>query len=60
MSIECAFFGSLVRDAEVKTSKGGKTYLRASIRVENGEHALFINSMVFDADAIAVADKALA
>jgi single-stranded DNA-binding protein len=57
MSIECAFFGSLVRDAEVKTSKGGKTYLRASIRVENGEHALFINSMVFDADAIAVADK---
>jgi single-stranded DNA-binding protein len=57
MSIECAFFGSLARDAEIKTSKNGKTYIRANIRVENGETAQFINTMVFDADAVAGADK---
>jgi single-stranded DNA-binding protein len=57
MSIGCAFFGSLVRDAETKTSKNGKTYIRANIRVENGETAQFINVMVFDADAVAGADK---
>ena len=57
MTIEAAFFGSLVRDAEVKTSKGGKAYLKANIRVENGEAASFINTMVFDAEAIASADK---
>jgi single-stranded DNA-binding protein len=57
MSIECAFFGSLVRDAEVKTSKAGKTYLRANLRVENGDKAEFINTMVFDPEAIAVGAK---
>jgi hypothetical protein len=57
MTIECAFFGSLVRDAEVKTSKNGKQYLRANIRVENGKTAQFINCMVFDTEAIASADK---
>jgi single-strand DNA-binding protein len=57
MSIECAFFGSLARDAETKTSKNGKTYIRANIRVENGETAQFINCMIFDTDAIAIADK---
>ena len=57
MSIECAFFGSLARDAEVKTSKAGKQYLRGNVRVENGETALFINTMMFDPDAIQTADK---
>ena len=59
MSIECAFFGSLARDAEIKTSKNGKTYIRANIRVENGETAQFINVMVFDPEAIAAADRML-
>jgi len=57
MSIECAFFGSLARDAETKTSKAGKQYLRLNVRVENGETAQYINVMAFDADAVAVADK---
>jgi single-stranded DNA-binding protein len=57
MPIEVAFHGSLARDAEVKTSKTDKTYIRANIRVENGEAAQLINTMVFDAEAIAVADK---
>jgi single-strand DNA-binding protein len=57
VSIECAFSGSLARDAEVKTSKAGKQYLRLNVRVENGEAAQFINVMVFDADAIATADR---
>jgi hypothetical protein len=48
MSIECAFSGSLVRDAETKTSKAGKQYVRINVRVENGEAAQFINTMVFD------------
>src|SRR5262245_26777104 len=57
MGIEVAFPGSLVRDAEAKTSKAGKQYLRINVRVENGDKAEFINAMVFDPDAIAVADK---
>jgi single-stranded DNA-binding protein len=57
MSIECAFFGSLVRDAETKTSKSGKQYLRINVRIENGEAAQFINTMVFDTDAVDGADK---
>ena len=57
MSIEAAFFGSLVRDAEVKTSKAGKQYARLNIRTGDGDTAQFINTMVFDANAIAAADK---
>ena len=57
MSIECAFPGSLVRDVEAKTSKNGKQYLKANIRVEKGEAALFINTMVFDAEAIAAVSQ---
>lgn len=57
MTIECAFFGSLARDAEAKTSKAGKQYLRLNVRVENGEAAQFINTTVFDTDAIADAAR---
>jgi single-stranded DNA-binding protein len=57
MSIEAAFLGAITSAAEVKTSKAGKPYLRLNVRVENGEKALFINTMVFDPDAIAVADQ---
>jgi single-strand DNA-binding protein len=57
MTIECAFFGSLARDAEAKTSKSGKPYLRANVRTGDGDAAQFINTMVFDTEAIAVVDK---
>ena len=57
MTIECAFFGSLVRDAEAKTSKAGKKYLRFNIRTGDGDTAQFINTTVFDPEAIADADR---
>jgi single-stranded DNA-binding protein len=57
MSIECAFFGALGRDAEVKTSKGGKQYLRLNVRVDDGEAAQWLRVMAFDPDANAAAAK---
>jgi single-stranded DNA-binding protein len=57
MSIEVAFFGSVVRDAETKVSKNNKRYLRLSVRVGSGDTAQFINIMSFDPDAIANVDK---
>jgi single-stranded DNA-binding protein len=57
MSLECAFFASLVRDAEVKISKAGKQYLRFNARTGDGDSSQFINTMVFDPEVIAVADK---
>ena len=57
MSIECAFFGSLSRDAARKLSKGEKSYLHFSVRVESGDKATFVNVRSFDTDALAIADK---
>jgi single-stranded DNA-binding protein len=57
MTIECAFFGSLGRDAEAKTSKGGKAYVRLNVRVGDGDTGQWITATVFDAEAIEVADK---
>lgn len=57
MTIEAAFFGSLARDSEPKTSKNGRPYLRLNVRVENGEAAQFINVMAFDQDAVDAAGK---
>jgi single-stranded DNA-binding protein len=57
MSIECAFLGGLSRDAEAKTSKAGKTYLRLNARTGEGDAAQFVNVMVFDPDAIQIANK---
>ena len=57
MSIEAAFLGTLGRDAEAKTSNAGKQYLRANVRVGDGERAQWVNVTAFDADAIATADK---
>jgi hypothetical protein len=37
--IEAAFFGSLGRDAEAKTSKNGKPYLRMNVSVGDGDAA---------------------
>jgi single-stranded DNA-binding protein len=57
--IEAAFFGALGRDAESKTSKNGKPYLRLNIRVGDGDVAQWVNATVFDASAIAAADRLL-
>jgi single-stranded DNA-binding protein len=56
-AIEVAFLGTLGRAAEAKTSKAGKAYLRLNIRVGEGDGAKWVNTMVFDADAIQSAEK---
>jgi single-stranded DNA-binding protein len=53
--IECAFFGTLGRDGELKTSKNGRAYVRLSVRVGDGDAAQWINVTAFDERAIAVA-----
>jgi single-stranded DNA-binding protein len=57
MTIECAFFGTLGRDAEPKTSAGGKRYLRISVRVGDGDAAQWLSVLAFDPEAIEVVDK---
>jgi single-stranded DNA-binding protein len=57
MGIETAFLGTLGKDAEPKTSKTGKPYLRAGVRVGDGEGAQWVNVTAFDPEAIATADK---
>jgi single-stranded DNA-binding protein len=59
MSIEAAFFGVLGRDAEEKTSKAGKPYLRLNVRVGDGNGAQWISVMCFDDKAFEVADEML-
>jgi Single-strand binding protein family len=55
--IEAAFFGVLGRDAELKTSKTGKPYLRLNVRVGGGDAVQWVNVTSFDAEAIAIADR---
>jgi single-strand DNA-binding protein len=55
-NIEVALFGTLGRDAEHKTSKNGKPYLRLNVACSEGETTTWVNAMVFDDRAIAVAD----
>jgi single-stranded DNA-binding protein len=55
--IEVAFFGSLGRDAEAKTSKAGKAYLRLNVRVGDGDAAQWISVTAFDAKAAEQSDK---
>jgi single-stranded DNA-binding protein len=50
--IEAAFFGALGRDAESKTSKTGKNYLRLNLRVGDGDTAQWVSVMTFDQSAI--------
>src|SRR6266853_1963547 len=57
MTIECAFFGTLGRDAERKTSATGKRYLRLSVRVGDGDGAQWVSVLAFDPEAIEAADK---
>jgi hypothetical protein len=56
MSIEAAFFGVLGRDAEFKTSKNGKSYLRLNVRVGDGD-AQWISVMAFDPEAVSLDPK---
>jgi single-stranded DNA-binding protein len=51
-TIEVALFGTLGRDAEHKTSKNGKPYLRATIAVSEGETTTWVSAMIFDQAAI--------
>jgi single-stranded DNA-binding protein len=51
MSIEAGFLGTLGRDAEQKTAKSGKPYLRFSCRVGDGDGAQWISVMAFDEKA---------
>jgi hypothetical protein len=44
MSIECAFFGTLGRDAESKISKNGKPYLRFTCRVGESDASQWVNA----------------
>jgi single-stranded DNA-binding protein len=46
--IEVAFFGALGRDAELKTSKAGKAYLRLGVRVGDGDGAQWVSVLAFD------------
>jgi single-stranded DNA-binding protein len=57
MSIECALFGTLSRDADLKTSKKGKAYARMNVRVGDGDGAQWINVMVFGDDVQELAQK---
>src|SRR5215469_9638064 len=57
MSIEAALFGTLGRDGELKTSKNGRAYWRLNVAVSEGDTTQWVNAMVFDERAIAVADK---
>jgi single stranded DNA-binding protein len=57
MTIEAAFLATLGKNAESKLSGSGKPYLRLNGRVGDGDQAQWISVMVFDQDAINVADK---
>ena len=55
--IEAAFMGTLGRDAEHKTAKSGKPYLRFSCRVGDGDGAQWISVMAFDERATEQPDR---
>lgn len=55
--IETAFSGALWRDAERKTSQGGKPYLRLNLRVGDNDEAQWVSVLAFDESALEVADK---
>jgi single-strand DNA-binding protein len=57
MSIEAAFFGTLGRDAEQKTSQSGRQYLRLNVRVGDDDAAQWVSVLSFDERALEVADK---
>jgi single-strand DNA-binding protein len=56
-AIEVALFGTLGRDAEPKTSKNGRSYLRLNVACSEGETTTWVSATVFDERALAVADQ---
>ena len=57
MTIECCFLSRLSSDAEQKQSKAGKTYLKLSFRMGDGDGAERINVISFDQKALQDSDK---
>jgi single-strand DNA-binding protein len=57
MSIECAMFGALGQDAERKTSKSGREYLRFNVRVGNDDAAQWVSVLCFDQSAVQLAES---
>lgn len=55
--IECAFLGQLGQDAEVRTSKTGRNYLKLNIRVGDGDDAQWISALAFDPSAVELAES---
>jgi len=55
--IETAFFGALADDAQAKTSKNGKPYLRLRVRCGDGDAAQWVSVMSFDPEAIGAVDR---
>lgn len=55
--IECAFMGVLGRDAEPKTAKSGRPYLRFSCRVGDGDGAQWVCVTAFDERATEQANR---
>jgi single-stranded DNA-binding protein len=51
MPIECALFGAVAREPELKTAKNGRQYLRVSLRVDNGDAAVWPSVLYFGDDA---------
>src|SRR5262249_31975681 len=54
--IDAAFFGVLGRDAERRTSKAGRDYLRPNVRVGNGDDAQWVSVVAFN-DVAELADR---
>jgi single-strand DNA-binding protein len=57
MAIEAAFFGTLGRDAEAKTSAKGKQYVRLAVRIGDGDDVQWVQVTSFDPDALAAAER---
>jgi integrase/single-stranded DNA-binding protein len=53
--IECAFTGTLGRDAEVKTSGKGRQYVKLNLRVAEADDAQWVSVISFDPDAVPLA-----
>jgi single-stranded DNA-binding protein len=57
MTIEVAFFATVIRDPEPKTSQSGKPYMRINCRDGDGEQAQWINVTVFGDQVAELAGK---
>jgi len=55
--IEAAFFGSLVRDAELKRSRNGREYVRAFVRIGESDAAQWVALSAFDEQSIVTVER---